>query len=93
MSAAQKWSQELLDEEKALTEMLDDSEGFPLGKVPDDAAHLEPFVDMARDFVFARRTVTFKPQESVLRKFKERAEKEGIPYHALLNSVMKKYAE
>lgn len=83
----------MLEEEKELIEMLEDAEKFPYIKETSNPSDLDKFVEIARDYNLARRTVTFKPQEQVLRKFKERAEKEWIPYQALLNSVMKKYAE
>jgi predicted DNA binding CopG/RHH family protein len=63
------------------------------GLTPPDPQILAELQSAAKNYNLARRTVTFKPQENVLQKFKARAEKEGIPYQALLNSVMKKYAE
>lgn len=83
----------MLDEEKELIQMLDDAESFPLHEISPDRTHLKKFEEMAKNYNLTRKTVTFKPQQGVLQKFKERAEKEGIPYQALLNSVMKKYAE
>ncbi len=88
-----QWDQSMLDEERDLIVMLDDAEKYPLEEKSPNASHLGKFVDMAREYYLTRKTVTFKPQQGVLQKFKERAEKEGIPYQALLNSVMKKYAE
>lgn len=85
----------MLDEEKELVTMLDEMENHieQHGFSPPDPKIMAELQAAARNYNLSRKTVTFKPQETVLRKFKERAEKEGIPYQALLNSVMKKYAE
>lgn len=90
-----KWSQALLDEEKELIEMIEEHEdhvekhGFP----PPDPSIMAELQEAAKNYNLSRKAITFTPQSDVLRKFKARAEKEGIPYQALLNSVMKKYAE
>ena len=63
------------------------------GYTPPDPKIMAELQEAAKNYNLTRKTVTFKPQQGVLHKFKQRAEKEGIPYQALLNSVMKKYAE
>lgn len=94
-NSQQKWSKAMLDEEKELVKMLDEMDDhIEHHRIsPPDPKILAELQEAARNYNLTRKTVTFKPQETVLRKFKERAEKEGIPYQALLNSVMKKYAE
>ncbi len=63
------------------------------GLTPPDPERLSALQEAAKNYRLARVPVTFKSQRSILLKFKTRAEKEGIPYQTLLNSVMKKYAE
>ena len=90
------WSKGMLEEEAELTAMMerldDHEEKYGLDPSKNDPKQIELLRQAAKEYN-VRKTVTFRPQARVLASFQMRANKEGIPYQALLNSVMKKYAE
>ena len=72
------------------SELYHEEHGFDPSQ--SDPKQIELLRQAAKEYN-ARKTVTFRPQARVLASFQMRANREGIPYQALLNSVMKKYAE
>ncbi len=89
------WNKEILEEEAELTAMmerLDDHEEHGFDPSKNDLKQIELLRQAAKE-CNTRKAVIFRPQARVLASFQMRANKEGIPYQALLNSVMKKYAE